>query len=102
MRGYVDLFEMPLYKKYLTDEQKVAGRTILNFIDWFSPTLEIKQKLQNEMIILLSGAAQYEKSLPIIREYYESKKPPMTPAEWHNRETDDVTEMMSEEVKEND
>ena len=81
MRGYVDFFEMPLYQKYLTDEQKVAGRTILNFIDWFSPTLEINQKLQNEMIILLSGAAQYEKSLPIIREYYESKKPPMTPAE---------------------
>jgi hypothetical protein len=27
-------------------------------------------------------------------------EPPMTPAEWHNRETDDVTEMMSEEISE--
>lgn len=97
MKNYVDFFEMPLYQKYLTDEEKIAGRTILNFIDWFSPTLEIKQKLNSEMIILLSAAVQYEKSLPIIREYNKSKKPPMTPAEWHNSETDDIIEMMSEE-----
>ena len=74
MRDYEDFIEMPLYQKYLTDEQKVASRKILNFIDWFSPTLEIKQKLYNGMIILLSGVAQYEKSLPIIREYYEKQK----------------------------
>ena len=29
-------------------------------------------------------------------------EPPMTPAEWHNKETDDVIEMMSKEIKEND
>ena len=28
-------------------------------------------------------------------------EPPMTPAEWHNSETDDIIEMMSEE-EEND
>ena len=27
-------------------------------------------------------------------------EPPMTPAEWHNRETEDVIEMMSSEVSE--
>jgi hypothetical protein len=27
-------------------------------------------------------------------------EPPMTPAEWHNKEIDDVIEMMSEEIKE--
>ena len=102
MKDYVDFFEMPQYQKYLTDEEKIAGRSILNFIDWFSPTLEINQKLSSEMIILLSAAVQYEKNLPIIREYNKSKKPPMTPAEWHNKETDDVIEMMSEEIKEND
>lgn len=27
---------------------------------------------------------------------------PMTPAEWHNKETDDVIEMISEEIKKNE
>jgi hypothetical protein len=27
-------------------------------------------------------------------------KPPMTPAEWHNKEIDDIIEMMSEEISE--
>jgi hypothetical protein len=27
-------------------------------------------------------------------------EPPMTPAEWHNREADDIIEMMNEEIKE--
>jgi hypothetical protein len=30
----------------------------------------------------------------------EMSEPPMTPAEWHNKEIDDVIEMMSEEIKE--
>lgn len=32
----------------------------------------------------------------------EMSEPPMTPAEWHNKETDDVIEMMIKEIKEND
>lgn len=27
-------------------------------------------------------------------------EPPMTPAEWHNKEADDIIEMMSKEIKE--
>ena len=73
MNDYVDFFDMPLYQKYLTDKEKVAGRTILNFIDFFSPTREIKSKLYNEMIIILTAVAQYEKYGPIIREYNKSK-----------------------------
>jgi len=78
---YVDFFDMPLFQKYLTDEEKVAGRTILNFIDWFSPTLEIKGKLQHEMIILLCAVAQYEKTSPILREYYEKQNATNSSAE---------------------
>ena len=66
MNDYVDFFDMPLYQKYLTDKEKVAGRTILNFIDFFSPTREIESKLYNEMIIILTAAAQYEKYGPIM------------------------------------
>ena len=48
---------------------------------------EIESKLYNEMIIILTAAAQYEKYGPIIREYNKSKS-----------ETDDVIGMMSEEA----
>lgn len=97
MSNYVDFFDMPFFQKYLTDEEKVAGRTILNFIDWFSPTLEIKEKLHNEMIILLVAVVHREKTLPIVREYYKKQNATNSSAEWHNRETDDVIEIMSKE-----
>ena len=60
LKGLESLCDMPMYKKWLSEEEKRASLMLCDFIDFCAPNEAVKSQLKDCLIVLMSCCEERE------------------------------------------